>query len=90
MQLHFRTRRRRPNMREIRTRSDLRAHQVVQDGYEFFANRKLVTLFSAPHYCGQFDNAGAVMQINPNMVCSFKQVRFMGDCLELCQVIGTD
>ncbi|CAP38495.2 Protein CBG21670 [Caenorhabditis briggsae] len=53
----------------------VRAHQVVQDGYEFFANRKLVTLFSAPHYCGQFDNATAVMQVNPNMVCSFKILR---------------
>jgi serine/threonine-protein phosphatase PP1 catalytic subunit len=35
-----------------------RAHQVVEDGYEFMANRKLVTLFSAPNYCGEFDNAG--------------------------------
>lgn len=31
-----------------------RAHQVVEDGYEFFAKRQLVTLFSAPNYCGQF------------------------------------
>ena len=26
--------------------------QVVEDGYEFFARRQLVTLFSAPNYCG--------------------------------------
>ncbi len=31
-----------------------RAHQVVEDGYEFFARRSLVTLFSAPNYCGEF------------------------------------
>ncbi|KAJ0111100.1 hypothetical protein Patl1_00097 [Pistacia atlantica] len=29
-----------------------RAHQVVEDGYEFFADRQLVTIFSAPNYCG--------------------------------------
>ena len=28
-----------------------RAHQVVEDGYEFFAKRQLITLFSAPNYC---------------------------------------
>ena len=38
-----------------------RAHQVVEDGYEFFCKRKLITLFSAPNYCGHFDNAGAFM-----------------------------
>jgi hypothetical protein len=25
----------------------------VEDGYEFFANRKLVTVFTAPNYCGK-------------------------------------
>jgi serine/threonine-protein phosphatase PP1 catalytic subunit len=38
----------------------VRAHQVVPDGYEFYADRKLVTIFSAPNYCGEFDNAGGV------------------------------
>ena len=41
-----------------------RAHQVVEDGYEFFAQRKLVTVFSAPNYCGEFDNSGAFMIVN--------------------------
>uniref|UniRef100_A0A0R3RQQ8 Serine/threonine-protein phosphatase n=1 Tax=Elaeophora elaphi TaxID=1147741 RepID=A0A0R3RQQ8_9BILA len=52
-----------------------RAHQVVQDGYEFFANRRLVTIFSAPHYCGQFDNAGGTMSISEDMNCSFQVFR---------------
>ncbi|CAD5229016.1 unnamed protein product [Bursaphelenchus okinawaensis] len=52
-----------------------RAHQVVQDGYEFFANRRLVTIFSAPHYCGQFDNAAATMHITEDLNCSFNIYR---------------
>ncbi|EFP00398.1 hypothetical protein CRE_02688 [Caenorhabditis remanei] len=53
----------------------VRAHQVVQDGYEFFANRRLVTIFSAPFYCGQFNNAAAVMQVSRQLVCSFVVLR---------------
>ncbi|KAK0406915.1 hypothetical protein QR680_018887 [Steinernema hermaphroditum] len=52
-----------------------RAHQVVQDGYEFFAGRKLITIFSAPHYCGQFDNAAAVMSVDENLACSIHVLR---------------
>jgi len=49
-----------------------RAHQVVEDGYEFFARRQLVTLFSAPNYCGEFDNAGAMMSVDESLMCSFQ------------------
>ena len=48
-----------------------RAHQVVEDGYEFFSNRQLVTIFSAPNYCGEFDNAGGAMKVDENLMCSF-------------------
>jgi len=53
----------------------VRAHQVVEDGYEFFAKRQLVTVFSAPNYCGEFDNAGAMMSIDSNLMCSFQILR---------------
>lgn len=49
-----------------------RAHQVVEDGYEFCADRKLVTVFSAPNYCGQFDNSAAMMTVDDRLTCSFQ------------------
>ena len=49
--------------------------QVVEDGYEFFAKRQLVTLFSAPNYCGEFDNAGAMMSVDETLMCSFQVSR---------------
>ena len=49
--------------------------KVVEDGYEFFAKRQLVTLFSAPNYCGEFDNAGGMMSVDETLMCSF-QVSF--------------
>jgi len=52
-----------------------RAHQVVEDGYEVFAKRQLITLFSAPNYCGEFDNAGAVMKIDESLMCAFKVLK---------------
>lgn len=52
-----------------------RAHQVVEDGYEFFAKRQLITLFSAPNYCGEFDNSGAMMTIDDTLMCSFKVLK---------------
>ena len=50
----------------------VRGHQVVEDGYEFFAKRQLVTLFSAPNHRGEFDNAGAIMSVDDSLMCSFQ------------------
>ena len=49
-----------------------RAHQVVEEGYEFFGDKELVTIFSAPNYCGEFDNSAAIMCVDENLMCSFK------------------
>ena len=44
----------------------------MEEGYEFFARRQLVTIFSAPNYCGEFDNAGAMMSVDDTLMCSFQ------------------
>lgn len=34
-----------------------------------------MTIFSAPNYCGEFDNAGAMMSVDESLVCSFQILR---------------
>ena len=48
-----------------------RAHQVVEEGFEFFANMKMVTIFSAPNYMGEFDNNGGMLEVDENLLCRF-------------------
>lgn len=50
----------------------LRAHQVVDEGYSFFAGRRVVTIFSASNYCGEFTNSGAMMIMDEACRCSFQ------------------
>ena len=52
-----------------------RAHQVVEQGYEFYGNNTCVTVFSAPNYCGMFDNSGAMMVVDENLKCSFNIIK---------------
>ena len=53
----------------------IRAHQVVEEGYEFFGNKKCVTVFSAPNYFGMFDNSGAMIVVDENLKCSFNVIK---------------
>jgi serine/threonine-protein phosphatase PP1 catalytic subunit len=52
-----------------------RAHQVVEQAYEFYGNNTCVTVFSAPNYCGMFDNSGAMMVVDENLKCSFNIIK---------------
>ena len=52
-----------------------RAHQVVEEGYEFIANRGLVTIFSAPNYCGEFDNSAGILNVDETLCCSLDQLK---------------
>jgi len=49
----------------------VRAFTLVEHGFELFADRRLVTLFSVPNYCGEFDNAGAMMRIDNDLKMNF-------------------
>jgi len=53
----------------------IRAHQVVEEGYEFFGGKKCVTVFSAPNYCGMFDNSGAMIVVDENLKCRFNVIK---------------
>lgn len=50
-----------------------RAHQVVEEGFQFFPDNKkrlLLTIFSATNYCNEFGNRGGVLCIDDVGVCS--------------------
>uniref|UniRef100_A0A0K0E7G1 Serine/threonine-protein phosphatase n=1 Tax=Strongyloides stercoralis TaxID=6248 RepID=A0A0K0E7G1_STRER len=49
----------------------VRAHQVVDEGFEFFSDKKLVTIFSAPHYIGQCINKSAIMKFSKDLKYTF-------------------
>ena len=48
---------------------------MLEDGYEFFADKRLVMIFSAPNYCGEFDNVGALLTIVESLLCSFEIIK---------------
>ena len=41
----------------------IRSHEVKQEGYEVEADGKLITVFSAPNYCDQMGNKGAIIKL---------------------------
>ncbi|KAI6204396.1 Serine/threonine-protein phosphatase [Aphelenchoides besseyi] len=53
----------------------IRAHQVVEYGYAFFAGRQLLTIFSASRYHDDLCNYAAVVQVDDRLEVSFMQLK---------------
>ncbi|KAI3873393.1 hypothetical protein MKW98_008045 [Papaver atlanticum] len=57
---------------------------VVEAGYEFFAVRHLVTVFSSPNYC-----ACAMMSVDADLTCVFQNKNWYKDLLRLFECAGS-
>ncbi|CAI2297562.1 unnamed protein product [Caenorhabditis sp. 36 PRJEB53466] len=53
----------------------IRAHQVVEYGYAFFVDRRLITVFSASRYQEELHNYAAVVIIDADRELSFLQLK---------------
>ncbi|EUD68099.1 protein phosphatase [Plasmodium inui San Antonio 1] len=49
-----------------------RAHQLVMEGYKWWFDKKLVTVWSAPNYCYRCGNIASIMEIDENETFDFK------------------
>ncbi|EPB66593.1 hypothetical protein ANCCEY_14317 [Ancylostoma ceylanicum] len=63
----------------------VRAHEVVKGGHQFMFDRKLVTIFSAPNYCGTDGNAASVMKVSRKMELSFVTLKPRMDTTRLTE-----
>jgi len=50
----------------------VRSHQVIHEGYEFFADGKLVTLWTIHNFKGELGNQAAIMKVSDTMEVQFQ------------------
>ena len=51
----------------------IRSHEMVQEGFAYMHNNRLLTIFSASKYCGRGTNKGAFITFEPDLTNSIQQ-----------------
>lgn len=54
-----------------------RAHEVMVKGHQWHFGNRLLTLFSAPNYCGAEGNSGSVMHVSAKLDIWFTTLKPM-------------
>lgn len=54
----------------------IRSHEVKQGGYELQHGGRTLTVFSAPNYCGNYGNKGAVVRFNGDAMLTEEKVDY--------------
>eukprot|EP00466_Bigelowiella_natans_P013818 jgi/Bigna1/44183/e_gw1.90.10.1 len=54
----------------------VRSHEVRDEGYSWEHGRRLITVFSAPNYCGMMRNQGAILRFQGQQISSPDIVQF--------------
>ena len=50
-------------------------YEYVKENYGLDIINKLTSIISVPNYCGEFDNNGAIMDVDEDLMCSFKVIK---------------
>lgn len=64
-----------------------RAHMVVEDGYEFWNDRTLVTVFSAPNYCGGMSDGNLIVWARDLHVPTLSEFDNYGACMRFVRFL---
>jgi len=56
-----------------------RAHQLIQEGYQYMFDEQLVTVWSAPNYCYRCGNVASIMAVDAELRTSFQKFEAVPD-----------
>jgi len=65
-----------------------RAHQLMQEGFSWTHSGRVLTVFSAPNYCGRAGNKAAILEVDEQMQHSLMQLEAASRWP--CEVVETD